>query len=174
MKGGLGSASIALPNGLIVGAIVAVNAAGDVIDPSTGKVVAGVRTEDGKGLADARTLIRSGAIGRAPAGPRAGGNTTIAVVATNARMSKAEMNRVALMADDALARTINPSHTTGDGDTVFSLATNRWTGEASATIVGALAADALSEAIVRAVSTAEPLGGLPSARALGTAPARVR
>jgi L-aminopeptidase/D-esterase-like protein len=174
MKGGLGSASIALPNGLIVGAIVAVNAAGDIIDPLTGKVVAGVRTEDGKGLADARVLIRSGAIGRGPAGPRAGGNTTIAVVATNARMSKAEMNRVALMADDALARTINPSHTTGDGDTVFALATNRWTGEASATIVGALAADALSEAIVRAVSTAEPLGGLPSARTLGTAPARVR
>ena len=174
MKGGLGSASIALPNGLIVGAIVAVNAAGDVIDPSTGKVVAGVRTEDGKGLADARALIRSGAIGRAPAAPRAGGNTTIAVVATNARLSKAEMSRVALMADDALARTINPSHTTGDGDTVFALATSRWTGEATATIVGALAADALSEAIVRAVSTAEPLGGLPSARALGTAPARVR
>ena len=68
-------------------------------------------------LADARVLIRSGAIGRGPAAPRAGGNTTIAVVATNARMSKAEMNRVALMADDALARTINPSHTTGDGDT---------------------------------------------------------
>ena len=84
------------------------------------------------------------------------------------------MNRVALMADDALARTINPSHTTGDGDTVFALATGRFAGEASATIVGALAADALSEAIVRAVSTAEPLGGLPSARALGTAPARVR
>ncbi|HET9011391.1 MAG TPA: P1 family peptidase, partial [Gemmatimonadaceae bacterium] len=97
-----------------------------------------------------------------------------AVVATNARMSKAEMSRVALMADDALARTINPSHTTGDGDTVFALATSRWTGEASATIVGALAADALAEAIVRAVSTAEPLGGLPSARALGTAPARVK
>ena len=174
MKGGLGSASIALPNGLIVGAIAAVNAAGDVIDPATGKVVAGVRTEDGKGLADARALIRSGNIGRPQVGPRAGGNTTIAVVATNAKLTKAEISRVALMADDALARTINPSHTTGDGDTVFSLATARWTGEANVSIVGALAADALSEAIVRAVSTAEPLGGLPSARALGTAPARVK
>ena len=107
-------------------------------------------------------------------GPRAGGNTTIAVVATNARLSKAEMSRIALMADDALARAINPSHTTGDGDTVFALATNRWTGQASVSIVGALAADVLAEAIVRAVSTAEPLGGLPSARALGTAPPRVR
>jgi L-aminopeptidase/D-esterase-like protein len=174
MKGGIGSASIALPNGLIVGAIAAVNAAGDVIDPSTGKVVAGVRSEDGKTLADARVLIRSGALGPAPAASRAGGNTTIAVVATNARLSKAEMSRVALMADDALARAINPSHTTGDGDTVFALATSRWTGETSATIVGALAAEALVEAIVRAVSAAEPLGGLPSARSLGTAPARVR
>ena len=71
---------------------------------------------------------------------------------------------------DALARTINPSHTTGDGDTVFALATSRWTGEANVSTIGALAADVLSEAIVRAVSTAEPLGGLPSARALGTAP----
>jgi L-aminopeptidase/D-esterase-like protein len=174
MKGGVGSASVALPNGLVVGAIAAVNAAGDVIDPSTGKVVAGIRTEDGKGLADARALIRSGAIGGTPAGPRAGANTTIAVVATNARLSKADMSRVALMADDALARTINPSHTTGDGDTVFALATGRYTGAVSATIVGALAADVLAEAIVRAVSTAEPLGGLPSARSLGTAPARVR
>ena len=174
MKGGIGSASIALPSGLIVGAIAAVNATGDVIDPSTGKVLAGVRTEDGKTLADARLLIRSGALGRTAAGPRAGGNTTIAIVATNARLSKAEMSRVALMADDALARTINPSHTTGDGDTVFALATSRWTGETSASIIGALAADVLSEAIVRAVSTAEPLGGLPSARSLGTAPARVR
>jgi L-aminopeptidase/D-esterase-like protein len=89
-------------------------------------------------------------------------------------MSKADINRVALMADDGLARAISPSHTTGDGDTVFALATRRWTGETSATILGALAADVLSEAIVRAVSTAEPLGGLPSARSLGTAPARVR
>jgi L-aminopeptidase/D-esterase-like protein len=174
MKGGLGSASIALPNGLIVGAIAAVNAAGDIIDPATGKVVAGVRTEDGKGLADVRALIRAGTIGGPSAGPRAGGNTTIAVVATNARLSKAEMSRIALMADAALARAINPSHTTGDGDTVFALATNRWSGQANVSIVGALAADVLAEAIVRAVSTAEPLGGLPSARALGTAPPRVR
>jgi L-aminopeptidase/D-esterase-like protein len=106
--------------------------------------------------------------------PRTGGNTTIAVVATNAKLTKADVSRIALMADDALARTINPSHTTGDGDTVFALATSRWTGEANVSTIGALAADVLSEAIVRAVSTAEPLGGLPSARALGTAPARVR
>jgi L-aminopeptidase/D-esterase-like protein len=173
MKGGVGTASLALPNGLVVGAIVAVNAVGDVIDPTTGKVIAGIRTEDGKGLADVRAMLRAGALSPAAA-PPAGGNTTIAVVATNARMSKADINRVALMADDGLARAVSPSHTTGDGDTVFALATGRWNGEASPSIVGALAAEALAEAIVRAVSLAEPLGGLPSAKSLGSAPARVR
>jgi L-aminopeptidase/D-esterase-like protein len=149
-----------------------VNAAGDIVDPSSGKVIAGMRSEDGKSLVDVRTLIRSGALGRTAA-PSAG-NTTIAVVATNAKLTKAEVSRVALMADDALARAINPSHTTGDGDTVFALATGRLTGTVNPSLIGALAADALAEAIVRAVSTAEPLGGLPSARSIGTAPARVR
>ncbi|MBM3771502.1 MAG: P1 family peptidase [Acidimicrobiia bacterium] len=176
MKGGVGSAAIALPNGLVVGAIVAVNAVGDVIDPSTGKVVAGMRTEDGRSLADVRTLIRSGALlPRANrAQPQPGQNTTIALVATNATLTKAEINRVALMADDGLARAITPSHTIGDGDTVFSLATGRLAEPISVTIVGALAADALSEAIVRAVSKAESLAGTPAARDLGTVPARLR
>ena len=172
MKGGLGSAAITLPNGLVVAAIVAVNSVGDVIDPSTGQVVAGVRTEDGKGLADVRKLLRSGAIGRRPA--RAGENTTIGLVATNARLTKTEVNRVALMADDGFARAINPAHTTGDGDTVFALATGRWQGEANPTIIGALAAEAMAEALVRAVSMAETLEGVPSARSLGTVPARIK
>jgi L-aminopeptidase/D-esterase-like protein len=173
MKGGLGSAAIRLPNGLVVGAIVAVNAIGDVIDPTTAQVVAGVRTPDGKSLADARKLLRDGSLMRAAA-PRAVENTTIAVVATNARLTKAEIHRVALMADDGLARAIVPAHTIGDGDTVFSLATGRWAGVADASSVGALAADMLAEAIVRAASKAEGLGGLPAARDLGTVPARLR
>jgi L-aminopeptidase/D-esterase-like protein len=173
MKGGIGSAAIRLPNGLTVGAIVAVNAVGDVIDPASGQVVAGVRTEDGKGLADARKLLRDGSLIRSAA-PRAAGNTTIAVVATNAKLTKVEVNRVALMADDGLPRAISPSHTMGDGDTVFALATGRWSGQADASIVGALAAEALAEAIVRAVSQAETLAGVPSARQLGTVPARLR
>jgi L-aminopeptidase/D-esterase-like protein len=78
------------------------------------------------------------------------------------------------MADDGFARAINPSHTTGDGDTVFALATGRWTGETSVTIIGALAADVVAEAIVRAVSNAESLAGVPSAKELGTVPARIR
>jgi L-aminopeptidase/D-esterase-like protein len=173
MKGGIGTASITLPSGLAVGAIVAVNASGDVIDPETGRVVAGMRSRDGTTLLDARRQIRSGALDRAAA-PRAGGNTTIAVVATNAKMSKADINRVAIMADDGLARAIAPSHTVGDGDTVFTLATGRWTGATNPTIVGALAADVVAEAIVRAVSKAQALGGLPAARDLGTIPARIK
>jgi L-aminopeptidase/D-esterase-like protein len=173
MKGGIGTASIALPNGLVVGAIAAVNAVGDIIDPETNRVVAGMRGPDGKTLLDARKQIRSGALDRAAA-PRAGENTTIVVVATNAKMTKAEVSRVAIMADDGFARAIAPSHTVGDGDTVFTLATGRWNGTANPTIVGALAADVVTEAIIRAVSKAEPLGGLPAARDLGTVPARIK
>lgn len=173
MKGGIGTASVVLPNGLVVGAIVAVNASGDVIDPETNRVVAGARTADGKTLADVRQLIRQGTLDRA-ALPRAGENTTIAVVATNARLTKAEIGRVAIMADDGFARAIAPSHTVGDGDTVFTLATGRWTGTTNPTIVGALAAEAVTEAIVRAVSKAEALGGLPAARDFGSVPARIK
>ena len=173
MKGGIGSASVRLPNGLVVAALVAVNAVGDVVDPATGQVVAGVRTPDGKSLADSRKLLRDGSLVRAVA-PRPAENTTIAVVATNARLSKTDSNRVALMADDGLAKALSPSHTIGDGDTVFALATGRWTGEAEANIIGALAADVLAEAIVRAAVQAQSLGGLPSARELGTIPARYK
>ena len=173
MKGGLGSAAITLPNGLVVAAIVAVNGVGDVVDPSTGQVVAGVRTADGKSVADVRKLLRTGAL-LTRAAPRAGENTTIGVVATNARLSKAEVSRVALMADDGFAKAIAPSHTVGDGDTVFALATGRWIGEASLTVIGAMAAEAMAEAIVRAVSKAESLAGVPSARELGTVPARLK
>jgi len=170
MKAGIGSASIALPNGLVVGAIVAVNAAGDVIDPSTGRVIAGTRNPDGT-LADIRALLRSGAVGVTPP---AGENTTIAVVATNARLTKAQAHRMALMADDGLARAINPAHTTGDGDTVFALATGTWPDRVDVTTVGALAAEALSDAIVRAAARATSSGGLPAARDLGTVPQRLR
>jgi L-aminopeptidase/D-esterase-like protein len=173
MKGGLGSAAIALPNGLVVAAIVATNAVGDIVDPTTGQIVAGVRTEDGKGLADARKLLRSGALLRRQQ-PRPGENTTIGLVATNAKLSKADVSRMALMGDDGFAKAIVPSHTTGDGDTVFSLATGKWTGEANLTVIGAMAAEAMAEALVRAVSKAETLAGVPSAKELGTVPARIK
>jgi L-aminopeptidase/D-esterase-like protein len=173
MKGGIGSYAITLPNGLVVAAMAAVNAVGDVIDPATGRVVAGMRTEDGKSLADVRARLRSGELSSA-AGPRAGENTTLGIVATNARLSKVEVNRVALMADDGFARAINPSHTSGDGDTVFALATGRWDGQVPVTHIGALAAEAMAEAIVRAVSMAETASGVPAARDMGTVPARMK
>src|SRR5437899_3123078 len=126
MKAGIGSASISLPNGLVVAALVAVNAVGDIVDPATGRIVAGVLNTDGT-LADARKILRSGQTIRRP---RAAENTTIGLVATNAKLTKDQANRMALMANDGYARAIVPSHTLGDGDTVFSLATGRWQGDA--------------------------------------------
>jgi L-aminopeptidase/D-esterase-like protein len=162
MKAGIGSASITLPNGLVVGAIVAVNAVGDIIDPSTGRTIAGARAADGT-LADARKLLLNS--GNAP-GPAPGQNTTIGVVATNARLTKTQVNRMALMAEDGYARAIYPSHTEGDGDTIFSLATGRWTGTANVTTIGALAAEAMARAVVRAATQATGVAGIPAARDL--------
>ena len=160
MKGGLGSASITMPDGLIVAAIVAVNALGDVIDPSTGKVVAGVRTPGGKDLADARALLRAGAVQRSPIGE----NTTIGVVATNATLTKTQATKVAQMAHDGYARAISPVHTPADGDTIFALATGTKAGEADVTKVGALSAEVMADAILRAVRQATSIPGYPAAR----------
>jgi len=170
MKSGIGSAAIALPNGLVVGAIVAVNAVGDIIDPSNGAVVAGARDANGN-IADARKVLRAGS---QTSTPRPGENTTIGVVATNAKLTKAQASRMALMADDGLARALFPSHTLGDGDTVFALATGGWNGTADVSNVGALAADVIAEAIIRAAVMAKSSGGLPSASDTGTVPARFR
>lgn len=163
MKGGVGTAAISLPDGLIVAALVAINAAGDVVDPSNGRVVAGVRTEDGRALADARTLLRAGHAWQ----PRAGENTTIGVVATNATLTKAQAKRFAMMAHDGYARAIYPAHTMGDGDTIFALGTGVRTGEANLSIIGALGAEAMSTAILRAVTQATGVPGYPAARDLG-------
>jgi L-aminopeptidase/D-esterase-like protein len=164
MKGGLGSAAIQLPSGLVVSALVAVNAAGDVIDPATSRVVAGMRTEDGKGLADVRTLLRGATFDKSE--PEPGVNTTIGVVATNARLTKAQATKVAQMAQDGFARAIVPSHTPGDGDTIFAIATGRREGDANVSLIGALAADVMAEAIVRAIREATSVAGIPAARDL--------
>ena len=169
MKAGVGSYAIKLPNGLVVAAIVAVNAVGDIIDPATGHVVAGARGADGK-LLDARKMLR-GAV--APEG-RAGENTTIGVVVTNAKLTKVQAQKVAQMANDGLARTIYPSHTPGDGDTIFSAATGVWDGTANYGQIGALAAEAMAEAVIRAATEATSSGGLPAARELGTVPTRFK
>ncbi len=166
MKAGIGSASITLADGLTVAALVAVNAVGDVIDPSTGKVVAGVRNADGKSLADARQLIRSGATRRNARSGGDGENTTIGVIVTNARLTKAQAQKIAQMAHDGYARAISPVHTAGDGDTIFSLATGERAEEADVTTIGALAADVMAEAIVRAARQSKGLPDYPAARDL--------
>ncbi len=163
MKGGIGSAAIRMPDGLIVAALVAVNAAGDIIDPTNGRIVAGVRTQDGRSLADARKLLLSGAV-RQPA--RLGENTTLGVVATNAVLTKTQATKVAEMAHDGFARAIYPSHTIGDGDTIFALATGTMPGNADVSRIGALAAQAVADAILRAVRQATGIPGYPAARDL--------
>ena len=151
MKPGIGSASRKLPSGLIVAAL-------DVIDPNTGEVVAGARTPDGQGLVDVRQAIRRGLSG----GRSDGQNTTLAVVATNARLDKAQVNKIAQMAHDGFARAIYPVHTPSDGDAIFSLATGEYEGPAGVLLIGALVADVVAEAIVRAVRAAEGIPGYPA------------
>ena len=162
MKGGLGSSAIRLESGLIVAALVAVNAVGTVVDPHTGRPIAGARGADGVSLEDPFQIVRRGL---APPGP-AREHTTIGVVATNARLTKAEALKVASMAHDGLARAIVPSHTPSDGDTLFTLATGRLSGNASVGSVGALAAEVVADAIVRAVRAARTIPGYPAARDL--------
>jgi len=166
MKGGIGSASIKLgdeKSSLTVGAIVAVNAVGDVIDPATGKVIAGARTKDGKALLGSMYSILNGEA----LPPSLGGQaTTIGVVATDAQLDKAQATKIAQMAHDGLARAINPVHTPSDGDTIFALATGKSSRRPNLTLIGALAAEAMAQAIVRAVKAAKGIPGLPSANDL--------
>jgi len=162
MKAGLGTASIDLGEGLVVGAIVAVNAFGDVMDPQTGRILAGARSSDGQGFADTLAVMKS-LVSKTSlefSGPR---DTVIGVVATNARLNKEEANKVAQMAQDGLARTVRPAHTMFDGDTLFALATgsnNEPSIEADVNTVGAYAAEVVAEAIVRAIKAAEGVAGL--------------
>lgn len=164
MKGGVGTAAITLKNGLKVAALVAVNSVGDIVDPASGKIVAGARRPNGA-FADARKLIASGALLPPVMGPKPGTNTTIGVVATNARLTKAQATKMAQMGQDGLARTIYPSHTPFDGDTLFALATGtraKAVGPEELTEIGALAAEVTSRAILNAVGQATGLPGIPS------------
>ncbi|HEX5505850.1 MAG TPA: P1 family peptidase, partial [Thermomicrobiales bacterium] len=149
MPGGLGSASVRLPDGTTVGAVVAVNALGDVCDPATGAIVAGAR-RDGTWL-DTFALLSAGA---APPPEARGANTTIAAVATDAPLDGSAAYRVAQNAHDALARAIRPCHTPFDGDTVFALSTRPGpTDPRALAVVCAAAEAALARAILKAVGT---------------------
>ena len=155
MKGGLGSASTLLSDGTLVGALVVVNALGDIIDPQTQKVVAGARNPAGHGFLAANPF----------------GNTTIAVVATNASLTKGQTNKIAQMAHDGIAQTIRPAHTMFDGDTIFGLAMgpklqimmNSTIAASQVSTIGAAAATTLARAIIKAVRHATELHGVPAA-----------
>lgn len=144
--GGLGTWSEAAGD-LIVAALVAVNAVGEVIDPHTDTIIAGIRSPAG-GFTPALDVLRNQQVQAS-----FGGHTTIGCIATNARLTKAEVTKVAQMAHDGLARTIRPVHTPFDGDTLFALATGEV--NSSVALVGALAADVVAQSVVRAVQAAE-------------------
>jgi L-aminopeptidase/D-esterase-like protein len=159
VKSGLGSASIKIGDtGIVVGAIVAVNAVGDVYNPKTGKIVAGARKEDGVGFRNSTEQIMHGYRVLRPEGT----NTTIGCVATNVALEKVQVAKVAQMAHDGFARAINPVHTPADGDTIFALATGTLKSKADHGAIGAMAAVAMSQAIVRAVVNASSAAGFPA------------
>lgn len=155
MKGGLGSFTVTLPGGVLVSALVAVNALGDVRDSATGKIMAGARTAaDSRDFADSERAMLAGLqIGGARS------NTTLAVVATNAALDKVQATKLAQLAGLGMARTIYPVNTMVDGDTVFALSIG--TLRADINNLGVAGAHALSQAILRAVRAAKTLGGFP-------------
>ena len=150
MKGGVGTASVTV-EGITVGALIACNALGDVVDPETAHVMAGARNASGRGLLDShRALLR----GTAPQTIVAGTNTTIGVIATDAVLSKTQAQRLACVAHDGLARSINPVHTMSDGDTLFALGTGRANRTLGMTVLSSMAAEATARAVVNAVLAA--------------------
>lgn len=171
-KSGLGMASVRIGKGIVVGAIVAVNAFGDVVDPDTGMILAGTRKPVDGGFVNTVKQMQ-GNLDQAILGFA---NTTLAVVATDAYLTKEAANKVAQMAHDGLARSIRPVHTMFDGDTVFALATGKppkpvegsrsGTDPSLPSVIGTVAAEVLAQAVVRAVLMAESLGGVPAARDL--------
>ena len=169
MKSGIGSSSLTIGQGLVVGALAAVNSFGDVIDPSTGRILAGVRSTkvgpfrigNANRFADTLRLMRT-RVGRTILNFAARANTVLGVVAVNADLTKSELTKVAQMAQDGIARTIRPAHTMLDGDTVFALASGGR--KADVSTVGAFAAEALGNAVLRSVLMSSSAGGLPGLR----------
>jgi L-aminopeptidase/D-esterase-like protein len=157
MKGGIGTASVRV-GGVTVGALVACNALGDVIDPDTGDLIAGARNEGGHGnspgLCDTRRSLLAGV---PPLPILAGTNTTIGVIATDAKLSKTQAQRLAQIGHDGLARSINPVHTLSDGDTLFALSTGQSATSPGMTVLCVMAAEAVALATVQAVKAAQGL-----------------
>ena len=157
-KSGLGTTSCKIGDDIIVAAIIAVNAIGDVIDPKTGKILAGPRNEENNGFLRTVELL-TGDTSNSIQNPLPS-NTTLGVVATNACLNKEQVNKLAQMAQDGLARAIHPSHTMYDGDTIFALSTGDKVSDL--TTLGTAAAEMVADAVVRAVQQAETLAGIPA------------
>ena len=163
MKGGLGSASMRVPGtDLVVGALAAVNAVGDVLDHHTGAILAGARSADGKTFRNTVASMSRGELVKA----QHGANSTIAVIATNARLTKTEVNKMAQMAHDGFARAINPVHTAFDGDTIFGAATALSKTEVNLAALGSIGAECIAIAVQNAVKTATGIPGYPAHRDL--------
>lgn len=167
MKGGIGTASIKV-GAITVGALVAVNAIGDVVDPATGRVIAGARGDDGASVLNIMDALCDG---RLPAHLMDGMATTIGIVATDAQLGKAQVSKLAGMAHDGLSRSINPVHTATDGDALFAVATGGSGKAGHLSVLGALAAEVTARAVVNAVRAAHGLAEppIPCARDMGTA-----
>lgn len=153
MKGGLGSASVTGPDGLVVAAMVAVNAVGEIRDPRTGQTIAGACDENGD-LLDLQASVVSGRDSHFSPGT----NTTIGIICCNAALTKSQMQKVAQMAHDGLARTIYPVHTLSDGDTLFAATTGGV--ETTVNIVGMLAAEVMAAAVLNGVRAARSAHGV--------------
>lgn len=166
MKSGEGTASMDIGGGVVVGALVAVNAWGDVVDPNSNEIIAGLRSGKigparvgGKNyFADTLAMMKK-PVGRNLMKLTARANTVIGVVATNAKLTKAQATKVAQMAQDGIARTIRPAHTMFDGDVIFALSTGKR--KADVTSVGAFAAEVMAQAVIRGVKMAGDAGSLP-------------
>jgi L-aminopeptidase/D-esterase-like protein len=167
MKGGLGTASLRLGEA-VIGALAVLNASGDVVDWRTGKIIAGARRADGKGFVRIVDVLKS----RTGRGDQAAlqvfdtalRSTTLVVVATNIDFTKTELTKLAMMASTGAARCINPYHTNGDGDSTFALSTNKLKSDVSVSVAGSLAAEVVSEAVLRAVKMATSIKGWPAYR----------
>ena len=169
MKGGVGSASARLGD-VVIAALVVVNASGDIIDWRNGTIVAGARMADGRGFARTVEVLRrdleTRPAGRAPLADVPLSATTLAVVATNVALTKTELTKLAMMANTGAARAINPYHTQSDGDQVLTVSTGAAHPGVSLTVLGAIAAEVLSDAIVRAVRAATGVAGWRAVRDL--------
>ncbi len=172
MKGGLGTASLHLGE-VVIGALAVVNAAGDILDWRTGKILAGARRPDGKGFANIIEVLKRN-VAEAPPHRAARiddaplHSTTLAVVATNVDFNKTALTKIAMMANCGAARAIRPYHTTGDGDQLFAISTNRLKMEVPLSAVGALAGEVVAEAIGRAILAASSIEDWPAHRDLAT------